>query len=103
MMIPSVLLLIKVCATIFLPVTLPMNLSSKVIEGVYRFWVTVDTQNSKEWTRSHREDSTVYQLAKHVTAPPNIVVGEHSKNPNWQYPSNTVFHRPMRQPNKITS
>ncbi len=54
--------------------------------GVCWFWVTVDTQNSKGWIRSHREDSTANQLtkflAKHVMAPPNVVVGEHSKNPN---------------------
>ncbi len=55
--------------------------------------VNVNTHNSKGWTRSHREDSTAYQLAKflakHITAPPNIVVGEHFKYPNRQHPLNS--------------
>ncbi len=45
--------------------------------------------NSKGWTCSHREySSTAYCLVKHVTAPSNIVIGEHSKNSNPQHPSN---------------
>ncbi len=93
MMIPSAPLSIKAYATIFLPITLPMNSSSKVMEGVCWFWMTVDTQIFKGC--SHRKDSTAYWLAKflakHVTAPSNIVVGEHSKNPNRQHPSNTTL------------